>query len=44
MTEEIKFEIGEKYENMKGAFEVLAIRQGFHGYSMGRRRGNIDIH
>ena len=27
MTEEIKFEIGEKYENMKGAFEVLAIRR-----------------
>jgi hypothetical protein len=27
MTEEIKFEIGEKYENMKGEFEVLAIRR-----------------
>ena len=27
MTEEIKFEIGEKYENMKGAYEVLAIRR-----------------
>lgn len=27
MTEEIKFEIGEKYENMKGAFEVVAIRR-----------------
>jgi hypothetical protein len=27
MTEEIKFEVGEKYENMKGAFEVLAIRR-----------------
>ena len=27
MTEEIKFEIGEKYENMKGEYEVLAIRR-----------------
>ena len=27
MTEEIKFEVGEKYENMKGPFEVLAIRR-----------------
>ncbi len=27
MTEEIKFEVGEKYENMKGAFEVIAIRR-----------------
>ena len=27
MTEETKFEVGEKYENMKGIFEVLAIRR-----------------
>lgn len=27
MTEEIKFEVGEKYVNMKGAFEVIAIRR-----------------
>lgn len=27
MTEEIKFEVGEKYENMKGTFEVVAIRR-----------------
>lgn len=27
MTEEIKFEIGEKYENMKGVYEVIAIRK-----------------
>jgi hypothetical protein len=27
MTEEIKFEVGEKYENMKGIFEVISIRR-----------------
>ena len=27
MTEEIKFEVGGKYENMKGEFEVIAIRR-----------------
>jgi len=27
MTEEFKFEVGEKYENMKGVFEVLTIRR-----------------
>lgn len=27
MTDEIKFEVGEKYENMKGIFEVIAIRR-----------------
>lgn len=27
MTEEIKFEVGDKYENMKGVFEVIAIRK-----------------
>lgn len=27
MTEEIKFEVGEKYENMKGTFEVVSIRR-----------------
>jgi hypothetical protein len=27
MTDEIKFEVGEKYENMKGVFEVVAIRR-----------------
>ena len=27
MGEEIKFEIGQKYENMKGVFEVIAIRK-----------------
>ena len=27
MTEEIKFEVGEKYENEKGAFEVIAMRR-----------------
>lgn len=27
MIEEIKFEVGEKYENMKGTFEVVAIRR-----------------
>ena len=37
MTEEIKFEVGEKYENMKGIFEVVAIRRGFHGHPMGGR-------
>jgi hypothetical protein len=28
MTEEIKFKIGERYENMKGVFEVVAIGRG----------------
>ena len=28
MTEEMRFEVGEKYENMKGVFEVIAIRRG----------------
>lgn len=27
MAEEIKFQVGEKYENMKGVFEVIAIRR-----------------
>jgi hypothetical protein len=27
MVEEIKFEVGQKYENMKGVFEVIAIRK-----------------
>ncbi|MGA6926884.1 MAG: hypothetical protein WBY88_14445, partial [Desulfosarcina sp.] len=27
MTQEIKFEIGEKYENMKGTFEVVAVHR-----------------
>lgn len=27
MIEDIRFEVGEKYENMKGVFEVLAIRR-----------------
>lgn len=27
MTQDIKFEIGEKYENMKGIFEVVAVRR-----------------
>jgi hypothetical protein len=27
MNEEIRFEVGEKYENMKGIFEVVAIRR-----------------
>jgi hypothetical protein len=27
MAEEIKFEVGQKYENMKGVFEVIAIRK-----------------
>jgi len=27
MTDQIRFEVGEKYENMKGVFEVIAIRR-----------------